>query len=258
MEPTAPNSRRITFDRFEVDLRSGELLKNGRKLRLQAQPFQLLALLLERPAEVVSREEICRKLWQADTFVDFDHSLGTAVSKIREALGDSPDRPRFVETLPRRGYRFIGKIETPNATPPSESVAALPDADGISAVQRVDEAIESRSTPPVLQSSQRRNLRLLLMLAASLAVLLPTVVFVRRFVDARSAARAASIRSIAVLPLENLSGNPAQEYFPDGMTDELITELARTQGLRVISKTSVMQYKGVHRPMKEIARELGV
>jgi TolB-like protein/DNA-binding winged helix-turn-helix (wHTH) protein/cytochrome c-type biogenesis protein CcmH/NrfG len=257
MEPTAPNSGRIAFDRFEVDLRSGELLKNGRRLRLQPQPFQLLALLLEHPAEVVTREEICRKLWQADTFVDFDHSLGTAIGKIREALGDSPDSPRFVETLPRRGYRFIGKIQA-NATPPSASNAAPSDADGASAVQRVDKGIESSSIPSVPQSSQRRNLRFVLVLAASLAVLLAAAVFVRRFVDARAAVRAASIRSIAVLPLENLSGNPAQEYFTDGMTDELITELARTKGLRVISKTSVMQYKGVHRPLKEIARELGV
>jgi TolB-like protein/DNA-binding winged helix-turn-helix (wHTH) protein len=258
MEPTAPNSGRIAFDRFEVDLRSGELLKNGRRLRLQPQPFQLLALLLEHPAEVVTRDEICRKLWQADTFVDFDHSLGTAIGKIREALGDSPDNPRFVETLPRRGYRFIGKIQAAKATPPSASNAAPSDADGAGAVQRVDKRIESNSIPSVPQSSQRRNLRLVLVLAATLAVLLAAVVFVRRLVDARAAVRAASIRSIAVLPLENLSGNPAQEYFTDGMTDELITELARTKGLRVISKTSVMQYKGVHRPLKEIAHELGV
>src|SRR5947207_15393555 len=124
MEPTTPKILRIAFYRFDVDLSSGELRKNGRRLRLQEQPFQLLALLLERPGEVVTREEICRKLWQADTFVDFDHSLGTAINKIREALGDSADHPRFVETLPRRVYRFIGQTtENGNGSAP---VAADP------------------------------------------------------------------------------------------------------------------------------------
>src|SRR5712664_1728636 len=121
MEPTTPRILSIALDRFDVDLRSGELRKNGRRLRLQEQPFQLLVLLLERPGEVVTREEICRNLWQADTFVDFDHSLGTAINKIREALGDSADHPRFVETLPRRGYRFIGKIVRSHGALPSES-----------------------------------------------------------------------------------------------------------------------------------------
>jgi DNA-binding winged helix-turn-helix (wHTH) protein len=107
------NFQRIVFDRFEADLLSGELRKNGRRIRLQAKPFQLLALLLERAGEVVTREEVCGKLWDADTFVDFDHSLGTAINKIREALGDSADAPRFVETLPRRGYRFIFPVTLP-------------------------------------------------------------------------------------------------------------------------------------------------
>src|SRR5260370_7732713 len=100
MEPTTPKILRIAFDRFDADLRSGELRKNGRRLRLQEQPFQLLALLLESPGEVVMREEICRKLWQADTFVDFDHSLGTAINKIRESLGDSSHHPPFWTHFP--------------------------------------------------------------------------------------------------------------------------------------------------------------
>jgi TolB-like protein/DNA-binding winged helix-turn-helix (wHTH) protein len=245
MEPNTPKILRITFDRFEVDLRSGELRKNGRRLRLQEQPFQLLALLLERPGEVVTREEICRKLWQADTFVDFDHSLGTAINKIREALGDSADHPRFVETLPRRGYRFIGKIAESDGAPSSETSPAALEA-------TVEVGIAAQ------ESGQPRRLRFVLALAASSAMLLAALVFFRRSGDSRAAARAANIQSIAVLPLENLSGNPAQEYFADGMTDELITELARTKGLRVISRTSVMQYKSVHRPLKDIARELGV
>jgi TolB-like protein/DNA-binding winged helix-turn-helix (wHTH) protein/Flp pilus assembly protein TadD len=258
MEPSSPKSQRIVFDRFEVDLRSGELLKNGRKLRLQAQPFQLLALLLDRPGEVVTREEICRKLWQADTFVDFDHSLGTAINKIREALGDSADHPRFVETLPRRGYRFIGRIEGANGTAPSESRSASSDAGASVAIESADSRIEGRNVPAAQESRQPRHLKFALVLVAFSAVLLAAVLFFRGSGNSRAEARAASIQSIAVLPLENLSGNPSQEYFADGMTDELITELARTKGLRVISRTSVMQYKSVHRPLKAIARELGV
>jgi len=118
-----PRSRRIAFDNFEVDLRSGEVRKNGSRIRLQAQPFQLLALLLVNAGEVVSRDEICRDLWPANTFVDFEHSLAAAVNKIREALGDAADNPRYIETLPKRGYRFIGKI-----SPEPPMVMALPDA----------------------------------------------------------------------------------------------------------------------------------
>jgi TolB-like protein/DNA-binding winged helix-turn-helix (wHTH) protein/Tfp pilus assembly protein PilF len=258
MEPTTPKILRIAFDRFDVDLRSGELRKNGRRLRLQEQPFQLLALLLERPGEVVTREEICRKLWQADTFVDFDHSLGTAINKIREALGDSADHPRLVETLPRRGYRFIGKIAGSDGAPPAENSPAVLDANAAVGIACGDRRIDAGSVSAVQETGQPRRLRFVLALAASLAILLAALVFFRRPADSRAAALAANIRSIAVLPLENLSGNPAQEYFADGMTDELITELARTKGLRVISRTSVMQYKNVHRPLKDIAHELGV
>jgi len=123
MELNESSLRCIRFDRFEVDLRSGELRKNGHRVRLQDQPFQLLALLLEHPGEVVARLEICRRLWQADTFVDFDHSVATAINKVREALGDSADHPQFIETLPRRGYRFIGVIASPV---PTQTQPAIP------------------------------------------------------------------------------------------------------------------------------------
>jgi len=258
MEPSERKVQRIAFDRFEVDLRSGELLKNDRRLRLQAQPFQLLALLLERPGEVVTREEICRALWQADTFVDFDHSLGTAINKIREALGDSADHPRFVETLPRRGYRFIGKIEASSEPPPSQPGPASSDAIVSLGVESVADRIEAGSRPAAQKSRRSPRQKFLLVLTASLAVLLSALVFFRRSEDSRATIPPASITSIAVLPLENLSGDKAQEYVADGMTDELITQLARSKGLRVISRTSVMQYKGVHRPLPDIARELGV
>jgi len=181
------SSRRVLkFGAFEADLAAGELRKNGAKLRLQDQPFQVLAMLLENPRQVVSRDDLRRKLWPSDTFVDFDNGLNTAINKIREALGDSADHPKFVETLPRRGYRFIGEA------------AAAP---------------------------------------------------------ARATAR---IESLVVLPLENLSRDPEQDYFADGLTEALITNLAKISALRVVSRTTAMHYKGVHRPLPEIARELGV
>src|ERR1700688_385676 len=154
MPPSTPQSQRFAFDRFELDLRSGELLKDGRRLRLQAQPFQLLAFLLEHPGEVVSREEICRKLWQSDTFVDFDHSLGTAVNKIREALSDSAEHPRFVETMPRRGYRFIGRLNGTNGFPASESRPAPPDAYASVTIEPVDNGIETTVVPTLQKSGQ--------------------------------------------------------------------------------------------------------
>ena len=105
-------TRTIRFACFEVDLRSGELRKKGLRIKLQEQPFQVLAMLLDRPGEVVTREELRRKLWSDDTFVDFDQGLNRAINKIREALADDPEAPRYVETLPRRGYRFIAPVES--------------------------------------------------------------------------------------------------------------------------------------------------
>ncbi len=218
---------------FEADLRAAELRKNGIKLKLQGQPFQVLATLLEHPGEVVTREELRRKLWPGDTFVDFDHSLSNAVNKIREALGDSAESPRFVETLPRRGYRFVA---------PVEDVAAAP---------RADFGVKFRI----------HRLPGLAIAALALAVLLALLMGLRargwreRLLGRPDAAR---IGSIAVLPIENLSGDPSQDYFADGMTEALITDFAQISALRVISRTSVMQYKGTRKPLPEIARELKV
>jgi DNA-binding winged helix-turn-helix (wHTH) protein len=126
------NSRRVAFDRFELDLRSGELRKDGRKIRLQAQPFQLLAVLIDRAGEIVTRDEVCRALWRTDTFVEFDHSMSAAVNKIREALSDSVENPRFIETVPKRGYRFIGKFKS--EAPVVMAVAKPPQAVELTAV----------------------------------------------------------------------------------------------------------------------------
>ena len=175
--------RTISFGDFELDPRAGELRKEGAKVKLQEQPFHLLQMLLEHPGEIVTRDELQKQIWSADTFVDFDQGLNNAAKRLREALDDSAEGPRFIETIPRRGYRFIGKI--------------------------AEKAAER-------------------------------------------------VHSLAVLPLENLSRDPKQEYFAEGMTEALITTLAKIGGWRVISRTSAMQYKGVHKPLREIALELDV
>ncbi len=182
MDAVAKVRHLIHFGEFELDDCAGELRRQGTKLKLQDQPLQILQILIQRPGEIVSREELQKKIWPSDTFVDFDHGINNAIERLREALGDTADTPGFVETLPRRGYRFIGKIE--------------------------------RETP--------------------------------RF------------RSLAVLPLENLSRDPEQEYFADGLTEALITALAKIGELRVLSRTSSMLYKGMRKPLREIARELEV
>ena len=174
--------KHLRFGAYDLDCRAGELRKQGVKLKLQEQPLDVLLILLEKPGEIVSREELQQKIWPSDTFVDFDHGLYNAIKRLREALEDSAETPKFVETVARRGYRFIGKVECQRAR----------------------------------------------------------------------------VQSLAVLPLENLSRDPEQDYFADGLTEALITALAKIGDLRVVSRTSAMQYKGVHKPLRDIGRELEV
>jgi TolB-like protein/DNA-binding winged helix-turn-helix (wHTH) protein/Flp pilus assembly protein TadD len=231
----------LRFDTFELDLRAGELHKRGVKLRLQGQPVQLLTILLQSAGSVVTREELRSQLWPADTFVDFDHSLHNAVGRIREVLGDSAEIPRYIETLPRRGYRFIAPVEEVQSPRISE-------ANGNKTREGVAVA------PPTARQSKTRTamaLTLLILAATGSAFWLVRAV-------SRPTSAAPRLRSIAVLPLENLSGDPSQEYFADGMTEELITDLAKVSALRVISRTSVMRYKGTKKGLPEIARELNV
>lgn len=179
----------VRFGAHELDLQSGELRKHGVKIKLRDKSFEVLTLLLERPGEVVKREELRARLWPADVFVDFDNNLNTAVTRLREALGDSAEKPKFIETLPRRGYRFIAHLSQP----------------------------------------------------------------------ARGAEQAPTRKArLAVLPFENLSGDPAQEYFSDGMTEEMITQLAALapERLGVIARTSAMHYKGTRKDIARIGREL--
>lgn len=226
---------RLRFGVFEVDLRAGELTKRGQRVRLQEQPFQVLAMLLEKPGELVTREELHKKLW-SQTVVDFDHGLNKAINKIREALGDSAESPRFVETVARRGYRFLAEV-TPIDT---------------AAGRRPDPETEERVLPPPARPHRTRvwigfGLGLVLVLTASLAWILHS--------KSQATPR---IRSLAVLPLESLSGDASQDYFADGMTDALIADLGQISALRVISRTSVMTYKRIRKPLPEIARELNV
>ncbi len=240
---------RLRFGVFELDLRAGELRKHDLRVRLQEQPFQILAMLLEHPGEVVTREELQKKLWPADTFVDFDHGLNKAISKIREALGDSAESPRFIETVARRGYRFLAEVKPADATPVGGLELATKLPPELVFVDRAD--LEGKSAKPrqLLPSlGWKISALVLLLVTASLAAWKlyswnrPSPV----------------IRSLAVLPLESLSNDASQDYFADGMTDELISDLGQISALRVISRTSVMTYKHARKRLPQIARELNV
>lgn len=235
-------SARLRFDDFELDVRAGLLRRQGVRLRLRGQPLQVLEILLEKAGDVVTREELQSQIWPNGTFVDFDHSLHNAIARIREVLGDSAENPRYIETLPRRGYRYIGPVEDVPSPPAS--------------AEKADDAGELVSLAP----PERRKSRLAVVIPAVilLAVVALSLIAWTAWRSVRAEPTVASIHSLAVLPLSNLSGDPAEEFFSDGMTDQLITDLARVGSLRVISRTSVMQYKGTRKTLPEIARELNV
>jgi TolB-like protein/DNA-binding winged helix-turn-helix (wHTH) protein/Flp pilus assembly protein TadD len=237
--------RRLRFGVFEADARLGELTKHGKRLPLQEQPFQLLAMLLERPGELVTREELRAKIWP-QTIVDFDHGLNKAISKIRDALGDSAENPRFIETVARRGYRFLADVAVVQDVPP-HTAAGDPAVRADAASLARPEVGTSSGQPPRALVWRLVGFGLALVLAAAVSWTLYT-----------SRSSVPKIRSLAVLPLKNLSGDVSQDYFTDGMTEELITQLGQISALRVISSTSVMLYKGVDKPVAEIARELNV
>src|SRR5215470_3448785 len=231
--------RRARFGVFEADPGNGVLTRGGRRVRLQEQPFQLLSALLERPGEIVTREELQGRLWPR-TVIDYDHGLNKAVSKIREALGDSAENPRFVETIARRGYRFLADVAVIDERP-TEAIVAPPAAS----------APPGEKSAPADAGSLRKPalwaVALLSVLAAAcLAWLYPWQ------------PRTRAVNSLAVLPLANMSGDSSQDFFADGMTDELITQLGRISTLRVISRTSAMTYKNAQKPLAAIASELNV
>jgi TolB-like protein/DNA-binding winged helix-turn-helix (wHTH) protein/Flp pilus assembly protein TadD len=256
MGPVVPSPRLIRFGVFELDLRSGELKRQGRKIRLEGQPVQVLICLLEKPGELVTREELHRKLWPADTFVNFEQGLNAAVKRLRQALNDPADNPRFVETLPRRGYRFIAPMQAVAVTGNESAVqvaAAVTEAPPIPDPPEAEDQdqvhLSERTFPVVRQRWPRNWKRFGFALLAMLAIL-------KGWILRPGSHPPPAIRSLAVLPLENLSGDASQDYFSDGMTDELITELGQIGELRVISRTSIMTYKGAHKSLPQIARDL--
>jgi TolB-like protein/DNA-binding winged helix-turn-helix (wHTH) protein/Tfp pilus assembly protein PilF len=227
----------LHFGAFQFDCLSGDLRRNGTSLRLPPQPAKILALLIGRAGEVVTRQELIKQVWGAETFVDFEQGLNYAIRQIRAALEDDAEQPQFLETLPKRGYRFIAPVME-RAAPVEVEAPAKPVALG-------------EATPKIL-------LRRKIVLAASAAAVIALVVSVWILIRNSGTSSAHAIASLAVLPLQNLSGDPSQDYFADGMTDELTTQLAKIRSIRVISRTSAMRYKNAQKPLAEIARELNV
>jgi TolB-like protein/DNA-binding winged helix-turn-helix (wHTH) protein len=221
-------SRVYNFGAFTLDARTGELAHAGRRTQLRDQSLQLLLALLERPGELITREELTERLWPANTFVDFDRGLNKVVNHLREALGDSAQQPLFIETLPRRGYRFIAPV-----TAAGEQVEPAP-----AAVAR------PRSRYAALAIGA------LLVAGAAIGI-------TRTWIPGRGGA-APRIAALAVIPLENLSRDADEQYFADGLTDALITDLAKLGGARITSRTSVIQYRGTKKSIREIGRELNV
>jgi TolB-like protein/DNA-binding winged helix-turn-helix (wHTH) protein/tetratricopeptide (TPR) repeat protein len=242
---------RFKFGAFEADLETGELWKSGRRVSLQEQPFRVLVALLERPGEMVTREQLRERIWPEGTFVDFDTALNKAVGKVRDVLGDSATAPRFIETLPRRGYRFLAPVEPISAG----SDAVDPPLPGIS-TEMLGAPVVNKVEAGTHGPEERRHMRKISLTVVAVMLLASTAAALR-FRGSGTGGQA-RFDSVAVLPLENLSGSSDNEYLADGITDELITELAKFGSLRVISRTSVMRFKGSPPAIPEIARQLNV
>jgi TolB-like protein/DNA-binding winged helix-turn-helix (wHTH) protein/Tfp pilus assembly protein PilF len=235
----------VRFEPFELDARHAELRKHGVKLKLQDQPFQLLVRLLERPGELVSREELRSQLWPADTFVDFDHSLNAAINRLRDCLGDVAERPRFIETVPRRGYRFVAPVQR------------LPSPAG-------PDAIHSDAPQPASNITPGAPAPRSVWTIGALAIVVAAIVSGATWLGLRNHTPLGSASServmLAVLPLDDLSADPQGSYFSDGLTEDIITRLGGLEPRRlgVIARTTVMQYKTTKKAIDQIGRELGV
>ncbi len=246
----APTPRRglVRFGDFAVDFRSGELHKEGVKIKLQEQPFRLLALLLEHPGEVVTRDELRQRLWPEDTFGAFDDGLNTAIKKLRDALGDSAEKPRLIETLPKHGYRFLLPVTTIAPEPSSEFSTEAPDA-----------AREFLRHLVWRKAKSWSRSRAVLLFASSTAALLLVAYLVRPHVRPQATAASGKVM-LAVLPFENLSRDPEQEFFSDGMTEEMITNIGGLypERLGVIARTSAMRFKHASGSLQQVGQDLGV
>jgi TolB-like protein/DNA-binding winged helix-turn-helix (wHTH) protein/Tfp pilus assembly protein PilF len=264
MKQPAITPKLVRFGMYEVDLRTSELRKQGRKIKLQEQPCRILGILLEQRGEVVTREDLRKRLWSDDTFVDFDHSLNTAIMRLREALSDSSDNPVFIETLPRHGYRFIAPVEEVCVSEDEKHADAAPVAEPASHFPVTElRSPTPSSTERVILEQKNKGIapRRALFLGGLLGLAFLTVfLIVLRHLRNGTAANLGpnQIKSVVVLPFENLSQDEDQQYFTDGMTDELIAHLAKIRSLRVISRTSSMEYKGTHKTLSQIARDLNV
>jgi TolB-like protein/DNA-binding winged helix-turn-helix (wHTH) protein/Flp pilus assembly protein TadD len=254
MESLPPNSV-VRFGTFEVSLQSGEVRKAGLRIRVQQQPMKLLGILLEHPGEVVTREELRSRVWPNESFGDFDQALNIAIGKLRNALGDSAENPRFIETLPKRGYRFIANVTVLDANARSKMPESVGGELLGTQAKKPEPGHDVQDAGWALASKRRLGLTRRVIIAS--AVVLSLSILAVWLFRSRTPAPA-GIRSLAVLPLESLSGDASQNYFADGMTDELITDLAQISALRVISRTSVVVYKGARKPLPQIARELNV
>lgn len=238
---------------FELDLSSEELFKHGTRIKIQGQPLQVLAALLERPGDIVTREELRQRIWDRDTFVDFDHSLNISINKLRDALGDSAGTPRFIETLPRRGYRFVAPVSTdaPTTTPPASAGQTAPSATEDSSDGRFP--APANVAPP--KREQRRGVWLTLAVAGLVAIVIAAGLWMRRVRPADS-----HRTMLAVLPFVDLTGMKSNDYFIAGLHDELIAQLGRLYPahLGVIARTSVAQYTSTRKPIDQIGRDLNV
>jgi len=232
MESTSPVAHQFRLDRDRY-----QLLDGSSRVRLEKQPMELLILLVARSGQLVTRDEIAATLWGDDVFVDIDRNINSIVRKLRRALKDDPDHPRFLETVIGKGYRFVGPLEI------------LPSRAGLAG----ENAAHSVTSPNLPKTAQRKLGFAILALIIGAAF---TWLAVRRLEQVGT--EYSQIRSLAVLPLANVSGDASQEYFADGMTQELTASLAQIGDLRVISHTSVMQYKEGHKSVPEIAKDLHV
>ncbi|HEU4430679.1 MAG TPA: winged helix-turn-helix domain-containing protein, partial [Myxococcota bacterium] len=238
-DSSARSQRVIAFGVFEIDPSARELRKQGRRVRLQEQPLQVLEMLLARPGEIVTREELHRALWPGSITVDFDHGLNNAVARLRDVLGDHAASPQFIETLPRRGYRFVYPLAAPTVSP---AAPAEPEA----------------LAPPSVSKRRRRfwlsGAALAVVLAGGAALVLPRAPERARAPEPATA----TAPSIAVLPFVNLSADPENDHFADGLTEELVSKLAEIRGLDVVARTSSHRFKGSQQSSTQIARALQV
>jgi TolB-like protein/DNA-binding winged helix-turn-helix (wHTH) protein/tetratricopeptide (TPR) repeat protein len=256
MVPGEQIAGKVLFGCFEVNLTTGEVFRNGWRLRLSGQPVQVLVILLQRAGQLVTREELRAMLWPGETFVDFDHGLNNCINRIRDALGDTAASPEWIETLPKRGYRFIAALHFADQTPGNTQESGAP-ASPLVEQSAVEEPLPLTAVlrPAVLLTPQKLWIASISLLAiAAIAVTIWTF----RGWNSRRDGGIRNIQAVAVLPLTNLSGDSSQEYLTDGITDELITQLARSTTVSVISRTSIMRYKNRQTPLSLIGRELSV